>query len=150
MRAVLDASLVVAAVWTKNPRSASRIVLEAVAGSSGDPVVRVQHVVGLGLAGEERQRGVGERLDQIGQRALRDRGRRARDEVDDPEPALDLDDRRLLRVLGAGEHVAGNAGPSEVRRQRPDVDVHASAVARARLRERRRVDAEHGDAADGH
>ncbi len=39
MRAVLDASLIVAAVWTKNPRSASRIVLEAAAAGAFEPVI---------------------------------------------------------------------------------------------------------------
>ncbi len=39
MRAVLDASLIVAAVWTKNPRSASRIVLEAAAAGAFEPII---------------------------------------------------------------------------------------------------------------
>jgi len=39
VRAVLDASLIVAAVWTKNPRSASRIVIEAAAAGAFEPIV---------------------------------------------------------------------------------------------------------------
>jgi putative PIN family toxin of toxin-antitoxin system len=39
VRAVLDASLIVAAVWTKNPRSASRIVLEAAAAAAFEPLI---------------------------------------------------------------------------------------------------------------
>ncbi len=39
MRAVLDASLIVAAVRTKNPRSASRIVIEAAAAGAFQPVI---------------------------------------------------------------------------------------------------------------
>ena len=71
-------------------------------------------------------------------------------EVHDPEAGLDLDDRRLVRVLGAGEHVAPDAGAGEGRRERPHVHVHPAAVARTRLRERRRVHAEHRDPADRH
>jgi predicted nucleic acid-binding protein len=39
VRAVLDASLIVAAVWTKNPRSASRVVLAAAAAGAFEPVI---------------------------------------------------------------------------------------------------------------
>ena len=39
MRAVLDASLIVAAVWTRNPQSASRIVLTAAAAGAFEPVI---------------------------------------------------------------------------------------------------------------
>jgi putative PIN family toxin of toxin-antitoxin system len=39
VRAVLDASLIVAAVWTKNPRSASRIVIEAAAAGAFEPII---------------------------------------------------------------------------------------------------------------
>jgi uncharacterized protein len=39
VRAVLDASLLVAAVWTRNPRSASRIVLEAAAAGAFEPII---------------------------------------------------------------------------------------------------------------
>jgi predicted nucleic acid-binding protein len=39
VRAVLDASLLVAAVWTRNPRSASRVVLDAAAGGAFLPVL---------------------------------------------------------------------------------------------------------------
>ncbi len=39
MRAVLDASLIIAAVWTKNPRSASRVVLHAAAAGAFEPVI---------------------------------------------------------------------------------------------------------------
>lgn len=39
MRAVLDASLIVAAVWTKNPRSASRVVLDAAAAGAFEPII---------------------------------------------------------------------------------------------------------------
>ncbi len=39
MRAVLDASLIVAAVWTKNPRSASRVVIEAAAAGAYEAVI---------------------------------------------------------------------------------------------------------------
>lgn len=39
MRAVLDASLIVAAVWTKNPRSASRVVLEAAAAGAFEALI---------------------------------------------------------------------------------------------------------------
>ncbi len=39
MRAVLDASLIVAAVWTKNPRFASRVVIEAAAAGAYEAVI---------------------------------------------------------------------------------------------------------------
>lgn len=39
MRAVLDASLIVAAAWTKNPRSASRLVVEAAAAGAFEPII---------------------------------------------------------------------------------------------------------------
>ncbi len=39
MRAVLDASVILAAVWTKNPRSASRVVLEAAAAGAYQVVI---------------------------------------------------------------------------------------------------------------
>lgn len=39
MRAVLDASVILAAVWTKNPRSASRVVLEAAAAGAYEVVI---------------------------------------------------------------------------------------------------------------
>lgn len=39
MRAVLDASLIIAAVWTKNPRSASRVVFDAAAAGAFEPVI---------------------------------------------------------------------------------------------------------------
>lgn len=42
MRAVLDASLVIAAAWTRNPRSASRTVLEAAAAGGFEPVITDQ------------------------------------------------------------------------------------------------------------
>ena len=60
------------------------------------------------------------------------------------KPGFDLDERRLLGVLGAREHVDRDAGPRQCRRQRADVDVHAAAVAGARLCERRGVHAQHG------
>ena len=39
MRAVLDASVILAAVWTKNPHSASRVVIEAAAAGAYEVVV---------------------------------------------------------------------------------------------------------------
>jgi predicted nucleic acid-binding protein len=39
VRAVLDASVTLAAVWTKNPRSASRVVLEAAAAGAYQVVI---------------------------------------------------------------------------------------------------------------
>ena len=39
MRAVLDASVLLAAIWTKNPRSASRVVLEAAAAGAYQVVI---------------------------------------------------------------------------------------------------------------
>jgi len=39
VRAVLDASVILAAVWTKNPRSASRVVLEAAAAGAYQVVI---------------------------------------------------------------------------------------------------------------
>jgi putative PIN family toxin of toxin-antitoxin system len=39
VRAVLDASVIVAAVWTKNPRSASRVVIEGAAAGAYEPVI---------------------------------------------------------------------------------------------------------------
>ncbi len=39
MRAVLDASIIVAAVRTKNPRSASRVVIAAAAAGAYQPVI---------------------------------------------------------------------------------------------------------------
>jgi predicted nucleic acid-binding protein len=39
VRAIHDASLIVAAVWTKNPRSASRIVIEAAGAGAFEPVI---------------------------------------------------------------------------------------------------------------
>jgi putative PIN family toxin of toxin-antitoxin system len=39
VRAVLDASLIVAAAWTRNPRSASRLVIEAAAAGAFEPII---------------------------------------------------------------------------------------------------------------
>ncbi len=39
MRAVLDASLIVAAAWTRNPRSASRLVIESAAAGAFEPII---------------------------------------------------------------------------------------------------------------
>jgi hypothetical protein len=126
------------------------LVLEAVPDGAGDPVVHVQHVVGGFPLGDEGERRLGEWVDEIQERMLRDRCGRPGADVDDPEPALDLDDGRLLGVLGPRQHVAQDARPGEVRTQRAHIHVHAPAVARARLCERGGVHAEHGDAADGH
>ncbi len=69
--------------------------------------------------------------------------RRARFDVHDAESRLDLDDRPLRRIFRSGVDVAVDTRPSERAGERPDVDVHAPAVAGARLRQRRGVHAEH-------
>ena len=84
------------------------------------------------------------------QLVLRNRGDRTGLHVQHAESRLDDHDLALVRVLGAGVDVALDTGPGERRRERCDVHVHAAAVARTRLGERRRVHAEHGNAALGH
>ncbi|GIU90867.1 MAG: hypothetical protein KatS3mg010_1966 [Acidimicrobiia bacterium] len=78
--------------------------------------------------------------------------RRARPGLDvhHAEPALHLHDARLRGVLGARVDVAVDAGARECAGQRPHVHVHPAAVARAGLRQRGRVHAEHGDPAYRH
>jgi hypothetical protein len=110
----------------------------------------VQDVGRLAFRGEEPEGGVDEGFDERGERRLRDGADRPGGDVHDPESGLDLDRRRLLGVVGACEHVACHAGASEIRSQRAHVHVHAATVTGARLRERRRVHTEHGDALNRH
>ena len=126
------------------------LVLQPVAERAGDPVVRVERVVAEILGREVVQRRAGQRLDEVDERVLRHRLGRARVQVDDPEPGLDLHHVGLAGMVAAGEHVAFDAGPRQRRRERSHVHVHPTTVARARLREGRRVHAEDGETAQGH
>jgi len=119
-------------------------VLQAVADSTRDPVVRVQHLVRAG-AFEHAVRGVGEIADEVGEVAERHRRARTDRDVQHPEPGFDVDDRRLLGVLGARQHVDADARARQRGAERADVDVHPATVAGARLCERRGVHAQHGD-----
>ncbi len=125
------------------------LVLQPVRDRAREPVVAVQHVDRLALehAGHGR---VDEGLDQLGERVLRYGCARAGLDVQHAKAGLDLHDRGLGAVLGAGVDVALDAGPGQRARERPHVHVHAAAVAGTGLCERRRVHREHGDPADGH
>ena len=119
------------------------LVLEPVTDRARHPVVRVEHVV-VAAALEQGVRGVGELADEIGEVAQPNRRARPRGDVQDPEAGLDDDDGRLLGMFRAGEHVDRDAGARERRAQGADVHVHPTAVAGARLCERRGVHAQHG------
>ena len=127
-------------------------VLQPVRDRARQPVVAR---AGRRPAARVEQRRVGrvdERIDET-RAASCLRHRRARPGVDvhDAEAGLDLArPSGCVRVLGARVDVALDAGPRQRGRERAHVDVHPAAVARARLRERRGVHAEHGDAAIGH
>ena len=123
-------------------------VLQAVSDGSRQPVVRVQDV-DRWLLEQHRLGGVDEGIDEIDQRVLRDRSARPRRNVEDAESGLHLHDVGLLRMFGARVHVAVDAGLCQRGRERAHVHVHPATVARARLGQRRRVHAEHGDAAVG-
>ena len=96
----------------------------------------MQHVV-LGAAALEllARRGR-ERSDEGGQLVLRHRRARTCAYVTDAEPGLDDDERWLLRMLRACQHVDRDTGARQRRRQRAHVDVHPAAVAGTRLCER--------------
>ena len=121
------------------------LVLQPVSDRAGHPVVRVQHVV-VGAATLERgARRIAEGRDQLGELTTGHRCAWAGVDVQDAKARLDDDERRLLGVLGACEHVDQHTRPRQGRGERTDVDVHAAGIAATRLRERRRVHTQHGN-----
>ena len=54
----------------------------------------------------------------------------------DPKPWFDGDDRVVLGAPRPGEHLAVDPSPGEGSGQFPNIDVHATAIARTRLGER--------------
>ncbi len=90
-----------------------------------------------------------ELVDHGGQRLLGHGVERAGGYVVHQEARLDLDHRRQVGRPGPGEDVAGDAGPGQRGGQLPDIDVHATPVARAWLSQRGRVQRQDGKAAHG-
>ncbi len=120
-------------------------MLQAVAGDTRQPVVRVQRVDVAQLL-QVLAHPVGERVDDVGQLLLGQVGGAGVD-VDDPEPGLHLDHLGRLGVPAAGEHVGLHARLGQRRHQLAHVDVHAAAVALSGLGERRGVQREDGESA---
>ena len=125
-------------------------VLQSVSDRAREPVVRVQRVIAVALALEMVEHAVDERVDELWQQLLRHRRSRPRRHVHDPKALFHLQYRWLLGVLAPGEHVASDSGTRQRQCQRANIDVHTTAVAGARLRQRRGVHAEHGNAAHRH
>ena len=119
-------------------------VLQAVAGNPTEPVVAVDHVDSTGRL-DVLADPVGEHVDLLGERLLGELERTGRD-VDHGVARLDDQLARQSRTIGTGVRRALDAGLGERRGDLAHVHVHPSAVARAGLDERRRVQGDQGDA----
>ena len=117
------------------------LVLEPVAGHARQPVVGVDDI-DAAAAVDVVHDAVGELVDDAGQLLLGQVGRAGVD-VHDPEARLDRD--LVGQVVAPPAHVrrAVDARLRQRRHQLAHVDVHAAAVAGARLGERRRVERKH-------
>ena len=111
------------------------LVLQRVAGDTRQPVVGVDERRLLALA-DPLAHACRELVDELGQIVLVDRLGRARHDVVDAEAGLDSDDWGQPGLRGARVDVAGQPGAGQRSRELTHVDVHASAVAGARLCQR--------------
>ena len=135
-----------------------QLVLDHVAGQPRQPVVGVHRGVGqaavpsppdIGAAAIRSSTPAVNSLDHRGQGLLGQDVERAGRDVVDPQARLDVDDGGEVGRPGPGEDVAGDAGAGQGGRQLAHVDVHAAAVTRAGLGQRRRVQREDGEPAHG-
>ena len=133
-------------------------MLDYVARQPRQPVVGVHRGVGQPAArvgaGPGRARHASEHpgrelLDHAGQGLLGQALEGARRHVVHPQAGLHVDHLGEVGRPGPGEHVAGDAGAGECRRQLADVDVHAATVARAGLGQGRGVQGQDGEPAHG-
>ncbi len=120
------------------------LVLDPMTGHAREPVVGM-HDVGAAAGHDVGADLVGEALDDVGQRFLRQIGIAGGD-VDHLDARLDVDDGG--QIIGPAPHVDRAVRPpvSQRRDELADVDVHAPRVARSRLGQRRGVQRQHGDA----
>ena len=126
-----------ARVWKVDTSGRSSCVLDGVAGHPREPVVGVDGVdVAHRLDVGQHRRGV--LVDDVGQRLLGKLGRTGVD-VDDPESGLDVDHVGQPVLPPPHVHHAADTGLGQRADQLPHIDVHPTAVARAGLDERRRV-----------
>jgi hypothetical protein len=141
---VAGSALTRASVWKVATSGRSSSCLSRCPATARQPVVGVQDVDRVARRG--RGDPVGELVDHRRQLLL--------GEVDGPgvhvhhlEPGLDATRSGRSSCPAAHVHVARRRRPGRARRQLAHVDVHAAAVARARLGERRGVHREDGDRA---
>ena len=128
------------------------LVLQPVPERAGDPVVGVQRVVAqvLGARGGRASPSASGSMRSMSV-VLRHRLRRTRrSRWTTRKPGSISTTVGLAGMVATGEHVALDAGARQRGGERPHVDVHPATVARARLRERRRVHAEDGETAQRH
>ena len=135
-----------------------QLVLDHVARQPRQPVVGVHrgvgHAAAVVVAGRRRgghplEDPGRELVDDAGQGLLGHDAERAGRHVVHAQPGLDVDDRGELVGPGPGEDVTGDPGAGQCRGQLPHVDVHAAAVAGARLGQGRGVQGEDGEPAHG-
>ena len=126
----------------------TQFVLEPVTGQTTQPVIRVDGVGGPVTAKERRDR-VGELRDVIRQALTIKRGGRPGRDVVDAKTGLHVHRvaHRGVVATGIDVHVVPEAGQGA--REFADVDVHAPAVARSGLGQRRRVIREHRESSHG-
>ena len=117
-------------------------MLEAVGDDAAEPVVGVDDV-GAAVGLEVLEHAVGELVEDVGERLLREVVRAGLD-VHDAVTGLDEHLGREPGAVGAGVRGALDAGLGERRHHLAHVHVHPAAVAGARLSERRRVEGDHG------
>ena len=113
---------------------------------AGHPVVAVHHVVGDALARREREYVRLELVEVRCDHFFADRRARTRGDVDDARVRAERLGQRRIGRRGAGEDIDAVATRAERLAELADVDVHAAGLAAAHRRQRRRVDAQHGDA----
>ena len=120
------------------------LVLQGMPDDAAQPVVAVDHVGSL-VAGEPVEHAASELVGDLRQRLLR-QVVRTRFDVHHTVARLDDDLAWQTVTVGAGERGALDARLGQCRHQLAYVHVHATAVARARLHERGRVEGDHCDA----
>ena len=134
------------------------LVLDDVAGKTGEPVVGVHRGEGAVLVvgeaeparrGHAGQHALGELVDHGRQRLFGQGGQGAGGHVVDPEPRLHLDHRGEIGGPGPGEDVTGGARTGQGGGELAHVDVHAAAVPGAGLGQGRRVEGEDGEPTHG-
>ena len=124
----------------------AQFVLQVVSDDAAEPVVPVDDVGGS-VGPEPFHHSMAELGRDLSQRLLRQVMRSGFD-VDDTVVRFDLDLGSEAFPVGAGEGDALDARLGQRRHELADVDVHASAVARPGLQERRRVEGDDRNASD--